>query len=99
MMLPHNLFQELISPTNQVIMLLHSHWISLAQIMVFITSQEYEVGTKRPPDSGKPIDPGFLRWLRYLNARIDYEHQAYNQWPLWVEQQLERDITFFGKQR
>lgn len=99
MMLPHNVFQELISPGNQVIMLLHAHWISLAQIMVFITAQEYEVREKRPPDTGKPIDPGFIRWLKYLNARIDYEHQMYNQWPMWVEQQLERDITFFGKQQ
>lgn len=101
MMLPHNVFQELISLGNQVVMLLHTHWISLAQIMVFITAQEREVSEGSPSESsspGKPIDPGFIRWLKYLNARIDYEHQIYNQWPMWVEQQLERDITFFGKQ-
>ena len=98
-MLPHNVFQELISPGNQVVMLLHAHWISLAQIMVFVTAQEYEVSERSTPEPGKPIDPGFVRWLKYLNARVDYEHQIYNQWPMWVEQQLERDITFFGKQR
>lgn len=97
-MLPHNIFQELISQDNQVIVLLHTHWISLAQIMVFITEQEYEVREKTAiGNSEEPLDPGFLRWLRYLNARVDYEHQMYNQWPLWVDEQLERDISFFGK--
>lgn len=96
MMLPHNIFQELISQDNQVMLLLHTHWIALAQIMVFITQQEYEVSGKSHRKD-EPIDPGFLRWLRYLNARIDYEHQMYNQWPIWVDDQLERDITFFGK--
>lgn len=98
MMLPHNIFQELISPDNQVIMLLHSHWIALSQIMIFITQQEYEVREK-VPQRDKPLDPGFIRWLRYLNARIDYEHQVYNQWPIWVDEQLNRDISFFGKRR
>jgi len=96
MMLPHNIFQELISQDNQVMLLLHTHWISLSQIMVFITQQEYEVSGK-PHPKDEPLDPGFHRWLHYLNARIDYEHQMYNQWPLWVDEQLERDITFFGK--
>lgn len=100
MMLPHNVFQELISPDNQVIMLLHTHWIALAQIMTFITQQEYEVREKTAPTNvDEPLDPGFHRWLRYLNARIDYEHQMFNQWPLWVDEQLERDLTFFGKRR
>jgi hypothetical protein len=99
MMLPHNVFQELISPGNQVMMLLHTHWISIAQIMTFITDQENQLREKHPPEMDKPIDPGFIRWLRYLNARIDYEYQIYNQWPMWVDQQLERDITFFGRTR
>lgn len=45
------------------------------------------------------MDPGFIRWLKHLNARVDYGHQAYNQWPLWVDEQLDRDMTFFGKRR
>jgi hypothetical protein len=99
MMLPHNVFQELIAPNNQIMLLLHVHWISLMQIMIPITQQEYEVRERQPPEDGQPIDPGFIRWLKYLNARVDYEHQMYNQWPMWIEAQLDRDTTFFGKVR
>ncbi|CAI6098438.1 unnamed protein product [Clonostachys chloroleuca] len=99
MMLPHSVFQELISPDNQVILLLHTHWIALGEVMAFITQQEYEVREKHGSDEGRNIDPGMLRWLRYLNARVDYEHQMYNQWPMWVEAQLDRDLSFFGKLR
>lgn len=100
MMLSHPSFQELINPDNQVMMLLHSHWIALSQIMVFITQQEYAVSDKAPPrNPDEPIDPGFIRWLKYLISRVDYEHQMYNQWPMWVNAQLDKDITFFGKTR
>ncbi|RFU76874.1 c6 transcription factor [Trichoderma arundinaceum] len=102
MLLPHASFQELINANNQVIILLHSHWIALSQIMAFITEQEYEVREKHPSrqDSGSGrIDPGFIRWLKHLNARVDYEHQMFNQWPRWVDEQLDNDITFFGRRR
>ncbi|KAI6778766.1 Sterol uptake control protein-like protein [Emericellopsis cladophorae] len=99
MMLPHNVFQELISPKNQVLLLLHTHWISLIEIMTPITQQEREVCERRPPENDQPIDLGFARWLKYINARVDYEHQMFNQWPMWIEAQLDKDITFFGKVR
>lgn len=100
MMLSHNAFQEVINPGNQTMMLLHSHCIALSQIMTFISQQELELRKKHaptPPDGGGNMDPGFQRWLKYLNARVDYEHQLYNQWPMWVEAQLDRDLTFFGR--
>ncbi|KAK7415533.1 hypothetical protein QQZ08_012311 [Neonectria magnoliae] len=101
MLLPHHQFQELINPNNQVMLLLHSHWISLNEIMAFITQQELLARQKAPPpcENQADIDPGFQRWLRYMNAHVDYEHQIYNQWPMWVEEQLNRDISFFGKTR
>lgn len=98
-MLPHSTFQEMINLNSQVIILLHSHWISLSQIMTFISEQEYAVRDKEPKASDQGVDLGFIRWLRFLNARVDYEHQIYNQWPMWVDEQLEKDITFFGKSR
>jgi hypothetical protein len=97
MMMPHGTFQELINLSNQTMVLLHSHWIALSQIMAFITEQEHTVRQKQPQQSSCNMDPGFLRWLKYLNARVDYEHQMYNQWPMWVEEQLDKDITFFGR--
>ncbi|KAH6610166.1 hypothetical protein Trco_000186 [Trichoderma cornu-damae] len=100
MLLPHGEFQELINADNQVIVLLHSHWIALSQIMAFINEQEYQVREKHPArqNNGR-IDPGFIRWLKYLNASVDHEHQMFNQWPRWVDEQLDNDITFFGKSR
>lgn len=98
MLLPHETFQALINPDNQVMMLLHSHWISINEIMTPISGQERNVSDKNRSEEGKTdTDPGFARWLKYLNASIDREHQAYNQWPMWVEEQLDRDITFFGR--
>jgi hypothetical protein len=113
MLLPHASFQELINQDNQTILLLHSHWIALSQIMVLITDQEYAVRAKEPRHSptdghspqsqqqlqqgGQDNNPGFHRWLRHLNGMVDYEHQMYNQWPMWVEEQLQKDAGFFGK--
>lgn len=77
--------------------LLHSHWVALNEIMVFITQQEEYVRDKQPTQRKVSIDPGFARWLKWLNAHVDYEHQIYNQWPMWVEEQLDRDLTYFGK--
>ncbi|PNY26987.1 Sterol uptake control protein 2 [Tolypocladium capitatum] len=99
MMLPHASFQELINLNRQVIILLHTHWIALAQIMSFITEREYDLREKQPAQEDSSMDPGFIRWLKYLNARVDYEHQMYNQWPMWVDEQLDRDMTFFGRRR
>ncbi|KAL6867972.1 hypothetical protein J3F83DRAFT_765880 [Trichoderma novae-zelandiae] len=100
MLLPHASFQELINADNQVIILLHSHWIALSQIMAFINEQEYAVREKHPTrQDNSRIDPGFIRWLKHLNARVDHGHQVFNQWPRWVDEQLDNDITFFGKRR
>ncbi|OAA80184.1 Zn(2)-C6 fungal-type DNA-binding domain protein [Akanthomyces lecanii RCEF 1005] len=97
MLLPHGTFQELINMRNQTMVLLHTHWIALSQIMAFINEQEMSVRQKYPSRQESRMDPGFLRWLKYLNARVDYQHQMYNQWPMWVEEQLDRDLTFFGR--
>ncbi|KAJ3481026.1 hypothetical protein NLG97_g7922 [Lecanicillium saksenae] len=97
MLMPHGTFQELINLQNQTMLLLHTHWIAMSQIMAFITEQELSVRQKHPTKQDNRMDPGFLRWLKYLNARVDYRHQMYNQWPMWVEEQLDRDLTFFGR--
>lgn len=97
MMLPHGTFQELIDMDNQVILLLHAHSIGLTQIMAFIHEQQNLVREKHPSQPESRMDPGFIRWLKYLNAKIDNQHQAYNRWPVWIDEQLERDITVFGK--
>lgn len=100
-MLPHDKFRRIIDPSNQVMVLLATHWIALKQIMAFITEVEEMARATRPAGGGKQdaIDPGLSRWLKYLNRQVDFEHRLYNTWPMWVEEQLDRDITFFGKTR
>lgn len=48
-MLPHASFQHLINLERQTIVLLHTHWIALTQIMAFFHEREYDVSEKRPP--------------------------------------------------
>lgn len=99
MMLPHDQFQRVIDTTNQVNILLSAHWIALKQIMAIITEKEYEAGARPQNATEGGVEPGMLRWLKYLNRLVDAEHKVYNQWPVWVETQLDRDPCFFGKTR
>jgi len=108
MMLAHEKFQRLVEPGNMVGVLLASHWIALKQIMASITEVEekaagavsYKNSESRGRGAGKPgndISLGIIRWLKYLNALVDEEHQVYNAWPRWVEAQLDADRGYFGK--
>ncbi|KAJ8122731.1 hypothetical protein ONZ43_g1141 [Nemania bipapillata] len=94
MQMPHEDFQSLIDGRNQVSLLLASHWIALKQIMATITGVEH---TQRPRKEGD-VDMGMVRWLKHLNRQVDVEHQQYNQWPLWVEAQLDANLRYFGKE-
>jgi hypothetical protein len=92
----HENFSYLIDPSNTVCTLLGSHWIALKQIMATVTEKEKEVqGPEHPAE--EDMDVGMIRWLKYLNRQVELEHQQYNQWPVWVEAQLDQDLRFFGK--
>ncbi|KAI8960621.1 hypothetical protein F5Y11DRAFT_262745 [Daldinia sp. FL1419] len=52
-------------------------------------------GNKDQDNSG--MNQGMVRWLKYLNRQVDAEHRRYNDWPVWVEEQLDKDPTFFGR--
>ncbi|XXG97068.1 hypothetical protein Hte_003362 [Hypoxylon texense] len=43
------------------------------------------------------MDLGMVRWLRHLNRQVDAAHLHYNGWPVWVEDQLNRNVRAFGK--
>ncbi|KAF6821287.1 C6 zinc finger protein [Colletotrichum sojae] len=94
--LPHEKFQRVIDSSSQTFTLLATHWISVKQIMATITGVEHGFREKAPSEDG-PADLGIIRWLRYLNRQVDHEHAIYNQWPSWVDDQLRRDPSFFGK--
>ncbi|KAI1447509.1 hypothetical protein F5Y02DRAFT_29440 [Annulohypoxylon stygium] len=95
--LPHDRFRYLIDPNSQIFALLAAHWIALKQIMAPITQAETRMRSQEPRSGGRDVDLGTSRWLKYLNRQVDAQHRRYNEWPVWVEQQLERDMTFFGK--
>src|SRR5690349_6776196 len=48
MMLPHDKFQRIIEPGNQVAILLATHWIALKQVMAVITETEDKAAEKMP---------------------------------------------------
>ncbi|KAI0011723.1 C6 zinc finger protein [Xylariaceae sp. FL0662B] len=95
MQISHEDFQYIIDPRNQTCMLLASHWIALKRLMITITRMENRAGGQEPKEKDGDIDPGTIRWLKYLNRQVDIEHQRYNQWPVWVEAQLDKDIRYF----
>jgi len=99
MMLPHEKFQRLVDPSNQVAVLLSAHWVAFEQTMAKICEAEQRAASKMPKRSDAGVSTGNVGWLKYLNAQVDLEHLAYNEWPMWVEAQLGRDPRFFGKTR
>ncbi|KAJ2979917.1 hypothetical protein NUW58_g7081 [Xylaria curta] len=98
MQIPHENFQSLIDGGNQVSLLLASHWIALKQIMVTITEVEHKQRTQQPNRKDGDMDLGMVRWLKHINRHIDISHQQFNQWPLWVEAQLDINLSCFGKE-
>ncbi|KAI0113734.1 C6 zinc finger protein [Nemania sp. FL0031] len=98
MQIPHENFQSLIDGGNQVSLLLASHWIALKQIMATITGVEHRQRRQQTKRNDGDMDIGMVRWLKHINRHVDAEHQQYNQWPLWVEAQLDADLGYFGKE-
>ena len=99
-MLPHDKFQGVVDLGNQTCVLLATHWIALKQIMTTIFEMEGKARVNPiEPQKDRGIEVGIIRWLKFLNRMVDIDHLPYNQWPLWVEAQLDRDLTFFGKTR
>ncbi|KAI2625494.1 C6 zinc finger protein [Xylaria nigripes] len=95
MQIPHGNFQSLVDGRNQVCLLLASHWIALRQIMATIIRVEQQQQQHRQKQQNQ--DMGMMRWLKHIKQSIDADHQRYNQWPLWVEAQLDIDLGVFGK--
>lgn len=70
--------------------------ISIKQIMAVITEVE-KAWSPQKQNAKDNIDEGMGRWLRWLNRQVEPGLVRYNQWPMWVQEQLERDPGFFGK--
>ncbi|KAI5927991.1 hypothetical protein F4810DRAFT_646336 [Camillea tinctor] len=97
MQMSHEDFQALADPQSQTGLLLSTHWIALKQLMVTSYDVENGVVTRSVHRKEHSLDMGIYRWLGYINRRIDPEYRQYNQLPMWVEAQLDRDENFFCK--
>jgi hypothetical protein len=95
--LPHDSFQRLVDTSNQVCILLATHWIALQQIMTEICEQQRRASGKPTSRDSNDIGVGISRWLKFLNRQLDPDFLPYNAWPTWVEEQLDADRAFFGK--
>ncbi|KAK2607390.1 hypothetical protein N8I77_006066 [Diaporthe amygdali] len=95
-LLPHEQFSRIVDPSDQVFILLAANWISIKQIMAVITEVE-KAWSPQKQNAKDNIDEGMGRWLRWLNRQVEPGLVRYNQWPMWVQEQLERDPGFFGK--
>lgn len=52
-----------------------------------------------PSNSGDgSMDPGIIRWLKHLNKQVEPAYRAYNEWPIWVEAELDNDMSVFGRE-
>jgi hypothetical protein len=96
--MPHDGFSYLIDPNNPVCTLLASHWIALKQIMATITNAEHRCRAQEKKPKEGDMDQGTIRWLKHLNRQVLPDYQQYNRWPIWVEAQLDQDMSFFGKE-
>jgi hypothetical protein len=99
MQIPHRDFAHLIDPTKPICTLLGSHWVALKQVMATIVEKQYDLSSKGLTGDEKSMNTGAVRWLKYLNRQIPPEQQQYNQWPVWVEGQLDQDMSFFGRKK
>lgn len=95
--MPHERFQYLIDPTNPVCGLLATHWIAIKQIMAPVTEKEHLVNLRKKTARDRHTDMGTIRWLKYLNRHLPLAYRDYNCWPMWVETQLDGDMTCFGR--
>lgn len=102
MMLSHENFQHLVDPTNPVCILLATHWIALKQTMAVVMEREM-VSQRHQHQQRNSLDEqqqqgssrGLVRWLKYLNRLVETDYAPYNQWPTWVETQMDRGGGFF----
>lgn len=95
--LPHKAFQNLLDFSCQPVILLHSHWLALMELMSFITKYEQSFRECQPTSANfaTRLRPEFHLWLKHLNSMVDGQHTVYNWWPLWVDKKLVLHNTFF----
>lgn len=103
--LPFEQFQSVIDLSDQVNILLATHWISLHMVMAFLSTASVKVNDDSKPASEssnkteeRPINKPPERWFRWLvclNGWVNEPHALYNSWPQWVQRMLQQDGRYF----
>ena len=96
MQISHDKFQHIVDPSNEISTLMASHWIALSHVMARVSEVELHMISPRPRSIQGEMNLGLTRWLKHLNRHVRSEYAQYNEWPLWVQSQLDKDVTFFA---
>ncbi|OAA72519.1 hypothetical protein ISF_01592 [Cordyceps fumosorosea ARSEF 2679] len=109
--LPFDQFQRIIDMTNQVNVLLATHWVALMMAMAFLRKASVKIND----DSKKKVDASvrgskgasarakedgkctepWYYWLVCMNRWITYDYRKFNAWPQWVQDRLDEDALYF----
>lgn len=109
--LPFDEFQRIIDMTDQVNILLATHWVSLMMVMSFLK----RASTRVNDDSKKQAEgerhgiktaiaeakekgqctEPWFYWLVCMNGWVTDDYLKFNTWPQWVQERLEENAQYF----
>ncbi|KAJ6789711.1 hypothetical protein PWT90_00575 [Aphanocladium album] len=107
--LPFDDFQRIIDLTDQVHVLLASHWVALMMAMSFLRKASMKVNddskkkqeesghkgaSAQAREEGKCTEPWYY-WLVCLNRWVSDDYKKFNVWPQWVQDRLGEDALYF----
>ncbi|KAM3544630.1 hypothetical protein ARSEF1564_002498 [Beauveria bassiana] len=109
--LPFGDFQRIIDLTDQVNILLATHWVALMMVMSFLhkastkinddsknasdTPAQGSIGAKAQAQKKGKCTEPWYYWLACMNRWINDDYQKFNTWPQWVQDRLDEDATYF----
>nr|ACR78138.1 predicted Gal4-like transcriptional regulator [Beauveria bassiana] len=109
--LPFGDFQRIIDLTDQVNILLATHWVALMMVMSFLhkastkinndskkasdTPAQGSIGVKAQAQKKGKCTEPWYYWLACMNRWINDDYQKFNTWPQWVQDRLDEDATYF----
>lgn len=108
--LPFDAFQRIIDLTDQVNIILATHWVAIMMAMGFLRKASMKVNddskkkeeraqgpqgaSAEAREKGKCTEPWYY-WLACMNRWVDDSYKKFNVWPQWVQEKLDEDALFF----
>ncbi len=110
--LPFQEFQRIIDMTDQVNILLATHWVALMMAMSFLRKASMKINeeSKKKPEiqekgrggaSSQAKEKGkctepWYYWLVCMNRWIKDDYRKFNTWPQWVQDRLDENAMYFS---